>query len=78
MPDRNGWTYYLYGGLEPGDHITPLRTRRDVAEGLNTQTNEWVAIDSNRISHYIETGEIALNESSRAEIESRFDVSLPD
>lgn len=78
MPDRNGWTYYQYGGIEPDDDPVHMRERLGTEQVLNVESNVWVDTHSDRISHYIETGEIMLSEITRDAIETALGVTLPD
>lgn len=78
MATYDRWTYYTYGGLAPGDHITYLRYRPGVAELFSTRPQEWVPTSWEPISRYIENGEISLNETTQDAIESALGVTLPD
>lgn len=78
MSDDRDWTYYTYGGLEPGDHISYLRYWGGVAERLNTDAMTWVPTDGLRISRYLERGEIALDKTTRQAVEAAVGKPLPD
>lgn len=76
MAERRGWTYYAYGGLEPGDHVAYLRFRQGDAELYSTGRGMWVPSDPQRLSRYIERGETALTETTREAIKAALGVAL--
>ena len=78
MTDSTEWTYYRYGGLNPGALTMYVRRHRDgTTEGLNVVTRTWVALDAGWLTRYIENGESSLTEMTRDRLERVVGGAVP-
>jgi len=69
MGTTRAWTYYQYDTVA-GPPLTYFRRWRGVTDRIDRQTKAWVSVDPLYLSRYIELGEVGLDETTRAEIET--------
>jgi len=77
MSTNRDWTYYQYDTVS-GPPLNYFRYMGGITDRLDQQTRRWVSLDSDRISRYLERGEVGLDEITRAGIESAIGLPLPD
>jgi hypothetical protein len=77
MTKDRDWTYYQYDTVA-GPPLTYFRRWRGVTDALDQQTVTWVSVDPLYLSRYIENGEIGLDETTRANVETAVGFPLPD
>ena len=77
MGATRDWTYYQYDTVA-GPPLTYFRRWRGVTDRIDRQTRAWVSVDPLYLSRYIELGEVGLDETTRARIETALGFTLPD
>ena len=75
---NRAWTYYQFVSLSGVNPTIFYRRWRGVTDRIDRQTMTWVSVDPLYLSRYIENGEIGLDETTRARIETALGFTLPD
>jgi len=70
MTTNHDWTYYQYDCLTGAYPMVFFRRLGGIVGRLDRKTKTWVSLDSDLISHYLEKGEMGLDETTRAKIEA--------
>ena len=70
MGTTRAWTFYRLDRILTDDPPIFFRRWRGIVDRLDRQTVAWERLDSDYLSEYIENGEIGLDETTRAEIET--------
>ena len=78
MSTPRAWTYYQFVSLSGVNPTIFYRRWRGVTDRIDRQTMTWVSVDPLYLSRYIENGEIGLDETTRARIETALGFTLPD
>jgi len=70
MSTPRAWTYYQFDRSLGKRPVSFFRRWRGIVDRLDRQTVAWERLDSDYLSEYIEKGEVGLDETTRAEIET--------
>ena len=78
MSTNYDWTYYQFDRTLGKRPVSFFRRWRGIVDRLDRQTMTWDRLDSDVLSRYIELGEVGLDETTRARIESKLDSRIRD
>ncbi len=77
MSTNHNWTYYQYDSPTKAFPVVFFRTWRGFTDRLDQKAMTWVSLETDALSRKIENGEVGLDETTRAAIESTIGSPLP-
>jgi hypothetical protein len=77
MSEDRDWTYYQFDSPTKAFPVVFFRTWRGVTDRLDQRKMTWVSLETDALSRRIENGEVGLDETTRAAIETAVGFTLP-
>lgn len=78
MSPAREWTYYQQDYIQEDVPRIYYRKWRGVEERLDRQLHAWIPIERDYLTHYLATGEVGIDKTTRSAIEEDVGFQLPD